>query len=246
MAFIMSCTLLQVNAQNEITQADGTVNACSDFQDGDIYTDSGGSAGNYSSGESSSMVFQAPAGETVTIEFTSFQMETNWDNLTVSGDTGGFDGQYDGSSNPPTMTSAVGGALTFDMFSDSSFAQAGWTANIGISGCPPPPPYLFSQDCSEEMPLEFNPPVVASAGVVVADSGYPSDTGVIGTGLGEYVLESVVINVEGEMAQDVDFFLQPANLGGAIWFLGGGAGGTDGMDTAVDLTFTDSSSNNYS
>ena len=28
--------------------------------------------------------------------------------------------------------------------------------------------------------------------------------------------------------------------------LGGGAGGTDGMDTAVDLTFTDSSSNNYS
>jgi hypothetical protein len=37
------------------------------------------------------MVFQAPAGETVTIEFTSFQVETNWDNLTVSGDTGGFD-----------------------------------------------------------------------------------------------------------------------------------------------------------
>ena len=123
--------------------------------------------------------------------------------------------------------------------------------NVGqtfiVPGPPPPTgPTLDFTFCSEEMPLEFNPPIVASAGVVVADSGFPSDTGLIGTGLGEYVLESVVINVEGEMAEDVEFYLQPANLGGAIWFLGGGAGGTDGMDTAVDLTFTDSSSNNYS
>ena len=116
-----------------------------------------------------------------------------------------------------------------------------------LGATPPAPtgPTLDFTFCSEDMPLEFNPPVVASAGVVVADSGYPSDTGIIGTGLGEYVLESVVINVEGEMAEDVGFFLQPANLSGT-WFLGGGAGGTDGMDTAVDLTFTDSSSNNYS
>ena len=64
---------------------------------------------------------------------------------------------------------------------------------------PPPPPTLDYTFCSEEMPLEFNPPLVASAGVVVADSGYPSDTGVVGTGLGEYVLESIVINVQGEM-----------------------------------------------
>ena len=131
-----------------------------------------------------------------------------------------------------------------DQFGGDVGGVNSWT--LTLSEILPPPPYLFSQDCSEEMPLEFNPPVVASAGVVVADSGYPSDTGIIGTGLGQYVLESVVINVEGEMAQDVDFFLQPANLGGSFWFLGGGAGGTDGMDTAVDLTFTDSSSNNYS
>ncbi len=246
MALFMSCTLLQVNAQTEITQAGGTVNACSDFQDGDIYTDSGGSAGNYSNFESSTMVFQAPAGETVTIEFTSFQVETNWDSLTVTGDTGGFDGLYDGTSNPPTMTSAVGGALTFDMFSDSSFSQAGWTANIGISGCPPPPPYLFSQDCSEEMPLEFAPPIIASAGVMVADSGFPSDTGVVGSGLGEYVIESIVLNAQAGSAQDVDFSLQSPN--GTLFTLKStfGAGGTDGMDTAVDLVFTDSSSNSQS
>ena len=245
MSLIMSCTLLQVNAQNEITQADGTVNACSDFQDGDIYTDSGGSSSNYSVSESSSMEFQAPAGETITIEFTSFNVEANWDSLTVSGDTGGFNGLYDGTDLPPTMTSAVGGVLTFEMSSDSSVTRPGWTANIGISGCPPPPPYLFSSQCSEEMPLEFNPPVVASAGVVVADSGFPNDNGVVGTGLGDYVLENVTINVQGEMAEDVAFYLQPA--GTAIqWELGAFAGGTDGMDTAVDLVFTDSSANDYS
>ena len=54
-------------------------------------------------------------------------------------------------------------------------------------GTPPPTgPTLDYTFCSEEMPLEFNPPIVASAGVVVADSGFPSDTGIVGTGLGEY------------------------------------------------------------
>ena len=38
---------------------------------------------------------------------------------------------------------------------------------------------------------------IASAGVMVADSGYPSDTGVVGSGLGEYVLESMVVNAQG-------------------------------------------------
>ena len=117
--------------------------------------------------------------------------------------------------------------------------------SITFSEILPPPPYLFSSFCSEEMPLEFNPPVVASAGVVVADSGFPNDNGVVGTGLGDYVLENVTINVQGEMAEDVAFYLQPA--GTAIqWELGAFAGGTDGMDTAVDLVFTDSSANDYS
>ena len=62
MALIMSCTLLQVNAQVEITQAEGTFVACTDFQDGDIYTDGGGSAADYPNSEETTMIFQAPAG----------------------------------------------------------------------------------------------------------------------------------------------------------------------------------------
>ena len=56
----------------EITQTGATLNACVDFQDGDVYTDSGGSAGNYSNNEFSTMTFCAPAGETISLNFTTF------------------------------------------------------------------------------------------------------------------------------------------------------------------------------
>ncbi len=46
------------------------------------------------------------------------------------------------------------------------------------------------------------------------------------------------------MAEDVAFYYNQHRYN-ILWELGGVAGGTDGMDTAVDLTFTDSSSNNY-
>ena len=49
-------------------------------------------------------------------------------------------------------------------------------------------------------------------------------------------MESVVLNVQGEMAEDLAFYLQPAGTA-TLWELGAFAGGTDGMDTAVDLVF---------
>ena len=109
-----------------------------------------------------------------------------------------------------------------------------------------PPPSIDYTFCSEDTPLEFNPPLYASASILVSDTSadHPSDTGIIGTGLGEYRLESVVLNVQGEMAQDLAFYLQPTGTS-IQWELGAFAGGTDGMDTAVDLVFTDTSVNNY-
>ena len=103
MAFLASTAFWQVQAQGEILQADGVFSACTDFQDGDIYADTGGIAANYQSNENLSMELVAPAGETLTVEFTTFNTEANWDSLTVTGDTGGFDGTYDGTAIPPTM-----------------------------------------------------------------------------------------------------------------------------------------------
>ena len=84
---------------------------------------------------------------------------------------------------------------------------------------PPVGPTLDYTFCSEEMPLTFSPPVVASAGVTVSDSGYPNDTGIMGTGLGEYIIESMVLNVQGDTAENYQFSLQ--SPGGTLLELGG-------------------------
>ena len=244
MAFLASTAFWQVQAQGEILQADGVFNACTDFQDGDIYADTGGIAANYSTNENLVMELVAPVGETLTVEFTTFNTESNWDDLTVTGDTNGFDGTYDGTAIPPNMTSAVGAGLTFAWFSDSSATRPGWTANLGISNCPPPPPVDAREYCSENMPLQFSPPAFASAGTVVTDSGNSGDTGVIGTGLGQWQITSIEFTVQGDTADQYSFNFQAPN-GAPAWLLGEFAGGADGLDVATLLTFTDSSTNNY-
>jgi hypothetical protein len=245
MAFMATTALWQVQAQGEILQAAGSYAACSDFQDGDIYADTGGIAADYQNNEFSVMELVAPAGETLTVEFTTFSVEAGWDSLTVTGDTGGFDGAYDGTTNPPTMTSGVGAGLTFEFDSDSSGQRPGWTANLSVSNCPPPPPVANFEFCSTEMPLNFAPPVQASASNAVSSTANSGDTGVIGAGLGEYAITSMVINAMAGSAQDVAFDVQSPS-GTIMTLLNGGSGGADGLLVAADLVFTDSSSNDIS
>ena len=60
---------------------------------------------------------------------------------------------------------------------------------------------------------------MASAGVTVSDSGYPSDTGIMGTGLGEYIIESMVLNVQGATAENYQFSLQsPGGITSRTWW----------------------------
>ncbi len=148
-------------APQEIIQQDAVLTACADFQDGDIYTDSAGSAGNYSSNELSTLELVAQPGETVSVTFTAFDVEAStitscFDNLTVVGDVGGGDATYAGDDNDagaglvctdatdpagnPTLgpfTSAPGGSLSFTFDSDGSVTQSGWEAVITLSAaCP--------------------------------------------------------------------------------------------------------------
>jgi hypothetical protein len=244
MAFMASTAFWQVQAQGEIKQADGVFAACTDFQDGDIYTDTGGIALNYQNNESSTIELVAPVGETLTVDFTAFNVEASWDSLTVSGDTGGFNASYDGTTLPPTMTSAAGAGLSFEFDSDSSVNRPGWIANLGISNCPPPPPTSSSTICSADVPLVFSPPLYGTTSVFAESSTNSGDTGDIGTGFGQYQITSVVINVQSDTANQTAYALQGPD--GQVVVLGELAGGTDGLDTAADLVFTDSSVNNYS
>ncbi|MGB1450133.1 MAG: hypothetical protein ACPG7E_00240, partial [Marinirhabdus sp.] len=97
MALLLTCTTWLASAQTEIPQQNATLTSGAGFVDGDIYTDSGGSAGNYSINESSTLDLVANPGEALLVSFTTFDVEASFigscfDNLTVAGDTVGLDG----------------------------------------------------------------------------------------------------------------------------------------------------------
>jgi gliding motility-associated-like protein len=121
---------------------------------GGNFIDPGG-AGNYSAGENSTVtICPTTAGDQVTVTFTAFQTESNWDGLYVhdgnsvtdplipsanGAGNGGLNvpGAYWGTAIPgPFTSSSTDGCLTFHFISDGSVNQAGWTANVT---CNPPP-----------------------------------------------------------------------------------------------------------
>ncbi|WP_367391122.1 HYR domain-containing protein [Lewinella sp. LCG006] len=109
-----------------------TYTAYTDFVSGDLFTDTGGTAGDYVDNESGTTQICAPAGETITLNFTSFNVEAGFDDLNISGSIAS-DGSYDGTTGPGIVTSNPGGCLTFAFNSDLSVTPFGWEAIIAIS-----------------------------------------------------------------------------------------------------------------
>jgi gliding motility-associated-like protein len=119
--------------------------------------------GNYANGVDSTVTICPPtgSGQQVTVTFTSFNTEANWDGLLVyegnstdpltspqissaNGTGNGFfttvTGAFWGAALPGPFTSSnPNGCLTFRFVSDGSVNRAGWTANIT---CTPQPPCL--------------------------------------------------------------------------------------------------------
>ena len=102
-------------------------------------------------------------------------------------------------------------------------------------------PVVSSAFCAVQVPLDFMPPVATSITTSVTSSPNPGDIETIGTGLGQYTLANVTINSISESAESRLYVLQSPN--GTILMLDDANGGTDGLDVATDLVFTDSSLN---
>ncbi|PKP04367.1 MAG: hypothetical protein CVU11_04895, partial [Bacteroidetes bacterium HGW-Bacteroidetes-6] len=131
-AFIISVSLFS----QTYNMSNGTVTTCS----GNFY-DNGGSASTYSA--SQDLIYTicpSVAGSKVTLNFTLFDLEANYDYLTV------YDGPNTGSpslgsydNNVPLLgiVQATGanasGCLTFAFHSDGSFQYAGWAATISCT-----------------------------------------------------------------------------------------------------------------
>ncbi len=188
MILLVTCCTWVTQAQTEITQQSATLTSGTDFVDGDIYTDSGGSAGNYATGELSTLGLAALPGETITVTFTAFEVEASsqcWDTLAVAGDAGMMDATYSGddadngatlpctdatdATGVPTLgpfTSSVGGTLEFTFESDVSVVKPGWEATISVVGSPPPPPMeILQQDAVLNACTDF------TDGDIYTDSG---------------------------------------------------------------------------
>ncbi|WNM18541.1 choice-of-anchor L domain-containing protein [Flavobacterium capsici] len=122
---------------------------------GGQYIDAGGIAANYPNNSDSTVtICPTTPGDVVTVTFTSFNTETNWDAVYVfdgnsiaapqiastngAGNVpGGLAGGYWGTTIPGPFTStSADGCLTFRFRSDGSVNNPGWVANVT---CAPPP-----------------------------------------------------------------------------------------------------------
>ena len=108
---------------------------------GGNFVDSGGVSGNYSNSQNiTTTICPTNPGDFVTITFTSFNLENNFDFLRIyngNSTAAPLLGTFTGATLPPSFTStAANGCLTFNFTSDGSVTAPGWTSNIT---CAPPP-----------------------------------------------------------------------------------------------------------
>ena len=114
-----------------------------------MYTDSGGPGSNYSINENSTTTLCAAAGGTISLTFSSFNTESGFDDLTVTGAASG-NGIYDDIALPPVITSTVGGCINFVFVSVGSITRPGWAAEIEVSAPPATADITFCVDLTCE------------------------------------------------------------------------------------------------
>ncbi len=94
------------------------------------FYDSGGSTGNYSDDERKFWLIQPAGAQSITLNFTQFTLEANYDFLYIYNGTNEFApliGRYN-TTSPGTVIS-TGGALFIEFRSDCATPAAGWAAN---------------------------------------------------------------------------------------------------------------------
>ena len=117
-----------------------TVSSCSG-----IFADAGGPVDNYLNNENWTYTIQSPNGNPITVSFSQFSTEQNYDFLYIydgPSTASPLIGTYHGTTSPGTITSS-GSSITFRFTSDGATRDAGWLATWSVSGCsttPPPPP----------------------------------------------------------------------------------------------------------
>ena len=168
---------------------------------GGVFADEGGN-GNYpNNADSTVTICPVNTGDVVTVTFTSFATEANWDGLYVFngnstsasqiastngpgfGDLttpGAFWGTLTGGNLPTFTSTAVDGCLTFQFISDGIINLAGWTANVFCGPpptCPNPNTLVTSAVTSNSATLAWtNPNTATTWNVIALPCGSPVPT----------------------------------------------------------------------
>ncbi len=107
---------------------------------GNFY-DSGGSGSNYTDDERILTLIQPAGATSITLNFTSFNTELNWDYLFIydgATTSAPLIGQYTGTNSPGVVTSS-GGSLLLEFRSDCATTAPGWVANYTSNISTPAP-----------------------------------------------------------------------------------------------------------
>jgi len=168
---------------------------------GDVFTDPAGASANYDN-NSDYIVTICPTnpGDHVTVTFTSFNTEVDWDALYVfDGNSidapqiasanpaayvpGGLPGGYWGATIPgPFTSSSADGCLTFRFRSDTSINNPGWSADIScdtVITCPRPSNLFANYNTPTNVTLSWTENGAATQWEVLAvpaNTGAPTST----------------------------------------------------------------------
>ena len=157
---------------------------------GGTFTDTGGANGNYANNANiTTTICPDVTGNVVIVNFASFQLENNFDNLSIyDGNTTGAPllGTYTGTNMPPQfISSAANGCLTFLFTSDGSVTNPGWVANIICAPpptCPQPNGLSITATTSTGATLAWNETGTSTSWNIVVQpvgTGYPNASSII-------------------------------------------------------------------
>jgi len=118
----------------QLINANPTINSQNNLT-GNFY-DSGGPTSNYTNDERELTLIAPSGATTVTVTFSQFDLEANWDYLYIydgSTTTAPLLGIYTGTTSPGTISSN-NGTLLFEFRSDCATTNLGWSASCSSSG----------------------------------------------------------------------------------------------------------------